>query len=102
MGEFDEHRLHQRERERIQNKIKDMFEWLSTIGQKASKEQSEVKLKEMETAWNVIMIRVSQAMDDFWDKQLAETTGEKAIHVKEGGFFLSNGYDLRELMDEAD
>merc|ERR1711972_1007890 len=102
LDDFDDSRLPPRDRERIQKKVNEMNDWLSTKGDRASKEECEAKQKQMEVAWNTVMIRVSQAIDDFWEKQIVEAKGAECILVQNGGFCLKNGFDLRQLMDEAD
>lgn len=103
IGDFDESRLPPRERERIEKKIEEVNEWLVKKGERSSKQECEAKQKEIEAAWNVVMIRVSQALDDFWDKQIEEANKkEDRVHVENGGYFLRNGFDLRELIDEPD
>jgi len=101
LDEFDESKLSQKDRDQMTNKIKDIEEWLASDGKKAMKVEVDEKKKSMESAWNILMVRISQAMDDFWELQ-EQANGNRFTTVQNGGFFTTTGFDLRELMDEPD
>eukprot|EP00747_Dinoflagellata_sp_TGD_P165656 gnl/TRDRNA2_/TRDRNA2_187253_c0_seq1.p1 gnl/TRDRNA2_/TRDRNA2_187253_c0~~gnl/TRDRNA2_/TRDRNA2_187253_c0_seq1.p1 ORF type:complete len:690 (+),score=190.86 gnl/TRDRNA2_/TRDRNA2_187253_c0_seq1:36-2105(+) len=100
MEDFDEEKLTPKDKERLTTRISDIEKWLTTTGSKATKIEIEEKQKSMETAWNLIMVKIAQGMDDFWDRQLQDAANNPRID--QGGFCLSTGMDLRELMDEPD
>merc|ERR1712032_179230 len=102
MDEFDESKISPKDKERLVSKFTEVEAWLKETGDKSTKQECEEKQKAVETAWNTIMIKVSQALDDFWDKQLAECQHEKIVTVDNGGFFTKTGFDIRELIDEPD
>mmetsp|Transcript_111036 Transcript_111036/g.247950 ORF Transcript_111036/g.247950 Transcript_111036/m.247950 type:complete len:687 (-) Transcript_111036:170-2230(-) len=101
MGDFDEEKMGVKDRERLMAKFTDTERWLKETGDKSTKQECEEKQKEVEAAWNIIMIKVNQAVDDFWDQQV-DISREKMVLVEHGGFFVKNGFDLRELIDEPD
>lgn len=99
LEDFDDTKLPERDRKRIITKFNEMDDWLKKFGDRSPTEEIEDKLKELESAWNLMMIRVNQAINDFWDKQVA-LVEEKTI--SQGGFCVKTGFDLRELMDDPD
>jgi len=101
LEDFDESKMSQKERGMIVVKLADVDKWLKNAGDKSTKQECEEKQREVECAWNVIMIRVNQALNDFWDEQIVEGQ-EKIVFVEDGGFHLHTGFDLRELMDDPD
>jgi len=101
IDDFDESKMSERERSMLQTKFADAESWLQKTGEKSTKQECEQKQKEVETAWNIIMIRVNQALNDFWDQEVA-TNGEKIVYIEDGGFHLRTGFDLRELIDDPD
>lgn len=101
LEDFDESKMSQKERGMIVVKLADVDKWLKHAGDKSTKQECEEKQREVECAWNVIMIRVNQALNDFWDEQIVEGQ-EKIVFVEDGGFHLHTGFDLRELMDDPD
>jgi len=103
LDDFEESKLPASDKERITKKMQEVEEWLRERGERSSKQECERKQKEMEAAWNVIMVRVHQGLDDFWDRQVeqADSKAERVL-VENGGFYLRNGFDLRELMDDPD
>eukprot|EP00413_Alexandrium_margalefii_P035156 CAMPEP_0204580080 /NCGR_PEP_ID=MMETSP0661-20131031/43860_1 /ASSEMBLY_ACC=CAM_ASM_000606 /TAXON_ID=109239 /ORGANISM="Alexandrium margalefi, Strain AMGDE01CS-322" /LENGTH=693 /DNA_ID=CAMNT_0051589147 /DNA_START=48 /DNA_END=2129 /DNA_ORIENTATION=- len=102
IDDFDESKMSTRDRERLLAKFEETEAWIEKDGSSSTKPEFEEKQKEVEAAWNTIMIKISQALDDFWDKQVAEVQGERAVQVEHGGFFVKTGFDLRELIDEPD
>mmetsp|Transcript_94332 Transcript_94332/g.172936 ORF Transcript_94332/g.172936 Transcript_94332/m.172936 type:complete len:245 (-) Transcript_94332:131-865(-) len=100
LGDFDQEKLNGKERERIEKKFAEVDEWLKKDGY--SKQDIETKHKELEAAWNTIMVRLTQAMDDFWDKQIMKAQDPDKVPIEKGGFCLKNGYDIRELIDDMD
>jgi len=102
MDDFDESKLSTRDRERLMSKFAETEKWLQEEGKNSTKQECEEKQQAVEAAWNIIMIKVNQALDDFWDQQVSEVPGEKVVLVEHGGFFVKTGFDLRELIDEPD
>jgi len=102
MDDFDESKLTQRDRDKLNVKFEDMEKWLKGPGEKSTKQECEEKQKEVESAWNTIMIKVNNTLEDFWDKQIAEVQKEKFVTVECGGFFTKTGFDLRDLIDDPD
>lgn len=100
MDDFDESKLSKKDRERLYGKLEEVNKWLQKMGDRSTKQECEDKQKEVESAWNVIMIRVNQALNDFWDEQIE--TSEKMVYVESGGFHLRTGFDLRELIADPD
>mmetsp|Transcript_11603 Transcript_11603/g.29265 ORF Transcript_11603/g.29265 Transcript_11603/m.29265 type:complete len:688 (-) Transcript_11603:58-2121(-) len=100
MGDFDESKLSQKERDMLNAKFTEVNRWLEKMGDRSTKQECEEKLKEVEAAWNLIMVRMNQALNDFWDQEITST--EKIVYVEQGGFHLKTGFDLRELMDDPD
>merc|ERR1712113_318066 len=101
MDDFDEAKLTLKERSMLMVKLADVEQWLQATGDKSTKQECEAKQKEVESAWNVIMIRVNQALSDFWDDEVVEGS-EKIVYLEDGGFHLRTGFDLRDLMDDPD
>eukprot|EP00449_Zooxanthella_nutricula_P014457 CAMPEP_0198540996 /NCGR_PEP_ID=MMETSP1462-20131121/53508_1 /TAXON_ID=1333877 /ORGANISM="Brandtodinium nutriculum, Strain RCC3387" /LENGTH=689 /DNA_ID=CAMNT_0044271139 /DNA_START=59 /DNA_END=2128 /DNA_ORIENTATION=+ len=101
IDDFDESKMARKEREMILTKLHEATKWLETTGERSTKKECEDKQKEVESAWNIIMIRINQALDDFWDKEMS-LNGEKIVLVENGGFHLRTGFDLRELMEDPD
>jgi len=102
MEDFDEAKLPTRDRERLIVKFEEVEKWLQTQGDKSTKHECEEMQQTVETAWNTIMIKITQALDDFWDQQVSEQHAEKMVFVEHGGFFVKTGFDLRELIDDPD
>jgi len=102
MDEFDDTKMSQLDRERLTAKFTEVEEWLKGAGEKCTKHECEEKQAAVEAAWNTIMIKITQSLNDFWDKPIDVKTGNKIVTVKEGGFFTSTGFDLRDLIDEPD
>lgn len=102
LGDFDEEKLNGKDRERIEKKFAEVDDWLNKDGEKSSKQDIETKHKELEAAWNTIMVRVTQAMDDFWDKQIMKAQDPDKLPIEKGGFYLKTGFDIRELIDDMD
>lgn len=102
MDDFDESKMSTRDRERLMAKFTETEKWLEDEGGSATKQECEEKHQAVESAWNTIMIKISQALDDFWDQQISEIQGEKIVLVEHGGFFVKTGFDLRELIDDPD
>jgi len=102
IDDFDESKMTQRDRERLWAKFAETEAWLEKEGSTATKPECEEKQQAVEAAWNTVMIKISQALDDFWDKQVAEVASERMVLVEHGGFFVKTGFDLRELIDDPD
>merc|ERR1719401_517468 len=102
LDEFDDSKMQQRDRERLTAKFAEAEEWLKEVGDGATKQEVAEMQAASTAAWNTIMIKVSQSLNDFWDEQMEASTGEKIVTVKDGGFFTTTGIDLRELIDEPD
>lgn len=101
IDEFDESKISAKERAMLLTKIKEAEVWLLGSGARCTRHECEDKQREVECAWNIIMIRVNQLLTDFWDEQI-DNGQDKVVHVEDGGFHLRTGFDLRELMDDPD
>jgi len=101
LEEIDPGRIASRDRESIEKKFAEVHAWLKKESGRCPQGEIEDKQKELEMAWNTVMVKVSQSVNDFWDLQLVGCSEEK-LPVEKGGFFLRTGFDLRELMDEPD
>mmetsp|Transcript_11313 Transcript_11313/g.35044 ORF Transcript_11313/g.35044 Transcript_11313/m.35044 type:complete len:849 (-) Transcript_11313:113-2659(-) len=102
MDDFDESKMSARDRDRLAAKFAEVEAWLKDQGDTSTRQECEEKQQAVEAAWNTVMIKVNQALDDFWDQQLSELADERMLTVDRGGFFVSTGFDLRELIDDPD
>eukprot|EP00933_Yihiella_yeosuensis_P028760 TRINITY_DN22583_c0_g1_i1.p1 TRINITY_DN22583_c0_g1~~TRINITY_DN22583_c0_g1_i1.p1 ORF type:complete len:692 (+),score=167.07 TRINITY_DN22583_c0_g1_i1:77-2077(+) len=96
--DIDEKKMEKKDRERLEGKLQEAEKWLEKDGLKVGKEEFEAKQKELEAAMNTVMMRISRAQSEFWDQQVTLHEGEKLI--KDGGFLLECGVDIRELIEE--
>mmetsp|Transcript_1381 Transcript_1381/g.2723 ORF Transcript_1381/g.2723 Transcript_1381/m.2723 type:complete len:162 (-) Transcript_1381:47-532(-) len=99
MGDLGD-KMSQKDGEMMEAKFADTMKWLTDTGDKSTKQECEEKFKLVEAAWNIIMVRVSRSLDDFWDKQVE--VAREIVYVEDGGFHVKTGFDLRELMDDPD
>jgi len=93
-------KVSQIEKENVEEKVKQVTEWMDTRGERASKEECEVKHKDIETVFNIIMMRINRAETDFFSQKTDLPDGENSIY--EGGYFLGCGKDIRDLIEPAD
>jgi L1 cell adhesion molecule like protein len=100
MEDIDQEKVLKRDRERLDKKLEEVDEWLDMASAKASKEDFEVKQKELESYMNTIMLKLNRSDNDFWEIQNSLPENEKT--VENGGFFLESGLDLRELIEDPD
>jgi len=100
LEDIDENKILKRDRERLEKKLEEVDEWLEKNGMKATKDEIDMKQKEVESAMNTIMLRINQSQSDFWEQDANLPEGEKTI--ENGGFFLDNGLDIRELIEDPD
>lgn len=100
MVDLSEGKISDRDRDGLVAKLETVERWLKETGDKSTKQECEDQQKTLETAWNTIMVKATQALDDFWDNQ--NGLPKDALTVEKGGWFVATGFDLRELMDDPD
>merc|ERR1712032_1237015 len=88
------------DRGRLEKTAEEVQEWMESRSTGATKEEVELKQKELESAMNTIMLRINLSQTDFWEQKLDIPVGEKTI--ANGGCFLESGLDIRLLMDGPD
>lgn len=97
LEDIDPSKIQQKDRERLETKLTETDQWLDSIAcTKAGKEDFEARQKQLESAMNTIMLKISRANDDIWDQQVVLHEGERTI--ENGGFFLNCGIDVRDLL----
>mmetsp|Transcript_102907 Transcript_102907/g.249983 ORF Transcript_102907/g.249983 Transcript_102907/m.249983 type:complete len:681 (+) Transcript_102907:93-2135(+) len=93
-------KVSQVEIDNVDAKIKMVTEWMDTRGERASKEECETKQIDLETVFNIIMMRVNRAESDFFSNVAELPAGENTVY--DGGYFLGCGKDIRDLIEPAD
>jgi len=97
LEDIDPSKISQKDRERLEAKLSETDQFIESIASaKAGKEDFEAMQKQLESAMNTIMLKISRANDEIWDQQVVLHEGEKLI--EQGGFFLNCGVDVRELL----
>jgi len=87
------------ERERLEQRLKDVEEWLEKNVSKASAPEFEAKQKDLESAMNAVMSRINN-VEDFFAVKVDVPMGEKTVY--NGGWYLACGTDMRELIEGPD
>jgi len=93
-------KISQIEKDNLEEKVSKSTEWMDTRGERATKEECEAKHKELETVFNIIMMRINSAETDFFNQKGDVPAGENSIY--DGGYFLGCGKDIRDLIEPSD
>merc|ERR1712217_20078 len=101
LEEIDEAKTIPQDRARLTKKLNEVRRWINSAdAAKAQKDDLELKQRELETAWNAIMLHINRETVDFWENQGSLSEGQKTI--ENGGFFFKSGLDIRDLIEDPD
>jgi molecular chaperone DnaK (HSP70) len=100
LHDMDDACLTKAEREILTAKVTKVDEWMVSKGGRASETDLESKHQELEVTMTAIMVRLNRGNGEFFDVKALLAEGEKLIY--DGGFFLSCGKDIRDLMEDTD
>mmetsp|Transcript_21885 Transcript_21885/g.44831 ORF Transcript_21885/g.44831 Transcript_21885/m.44831 type:complete len:253 (-) Transcript_21885:44-802(-) len=86
---------------RIDKKWHDISHWLMVQDWKATKDDCEQRYTSLQMAWESLKFKASgEKVTPFWE-ELGDLPGGELL-VSEGGYYLENGTNLRELFDEPE
>merc|ERR1711957_996995 len=100
LEDIDASKIEHKDRERVEARLDDAEFWLEQAGSTATVDEICAKQRNLEIAFNTIMLKINSNLPDFWDDAAQLPEGEATI--ENGGFFLESGFDLRELFEDPD
>lgn len=102
LADFADERLAAADRERLERRLAAVEDLLASpvASGGGAREAHEEQLRELEAAMHATMVRINRVAPDFWKLPASLPPGEKL--VKDGGWFIESGLDIRELIEDPD
>jgi len=102
-GTFAEDKMPKKDKELIGKKWSETSHWLMVQDWKASREECESRQEALSMAWQLIKLKASGEKITYpWMRDQHKEVPQGENLVSEGGYYLENGADLRQFLDQPE